>query len=77
MTLRDKIASTEAAIEKIKNSQEYQVGNSKVAYAQISDLRRELTRLLALIRVEADLDLDETTVTLKYRGTNRATVSFS
>ncbi|BCD61742.1 hypothetical protein NrS5_38 [Nitratiruptor phage NrS-5] len=76
-TIREEIESTKAAIEKIKNSQEYQVGSQRVRYAMLKEYVDELERLKGLIRTESDLDLDEITLELKHRrGGNRAQVTF-
>ena len=76
MTIREKIQSTENAIEKIKNSQEYAIGSNRVVYARLNELRQEMSRLMALVREEADLDLTELDLNMKYKGSNRASVSF-
>ena len=57
LTLKDLITSTENAIEKTKNSQEYKIGNQSNRYALLKDLIEEREHYLSLVNEISDLDL--------------------
>ena len=75
LSLRELIESNENAIEKVKNSQEYKIGNQSNRYALLNDLTEEREHYIALIQKESDLDLSLIDIEIRNKlAGNRARV---